>query len=180
MNYQTIEEVYAANNAIREKFKQAVAGVPAEKAHIRPNADQWSVAQLVEHVAIVNEGMGKICAKLLSKAEADGRTSDGSVKISANFVEQANASVDQKLQAPEMVRPGEEPSISSAIERLDAAAGFFSELRPKFESIDGTAPGFPHPYFGDLSAQEWLVLAGGHEARHLAQIRRLAAELDQV
>jgi uncharacterized damage-inducible protein DinB len=180
MNYQTIDEVYAANNAIREKFKQAVAAVPAEKAQIRPSADQWSVAQLVEHVAIVNEGMGKICAKLLSKAESDGRTSDGSVRISANFVEKASASVDQKLQAPEMVRPADEPSISEAMDRLDAAARFLSDLRPKFEAIDGTAPGFPHPYFGDLSAQEWLVLAGGHEARHLTQIRRLAAELDHM
>lgn len=180
MNYQTIEEVYAANNAIREKFKQTVTAIPAEKAQARPNADQWSVAQLVEHVAIVNEGMGKICAKLLSKAEAAGRTSDGSVKISSNFVEQANASVDQKLQAPEMVRPGDEPSIADAIARLDAAASFYEELRSRFARFDGTEPKFPHPYFGDLCAQEWLVLSGGHEARHLAQIRRLAAELDQM
>jgi hypothetical protein len=79
-----------------------------------------------------------------------------------------------------MVWPADSPSISDSIERLDAAARFFDDLRPKFESVDGTAPGFPHPYFGDLSAQEWLVLAGGHEARHLAQIRRLAAELDQM
>ena len=180
MNYQTIEEVYAANRAIREKFKQAVAAVPAEKTQIRPNADQWSVAQLVEHVAIVNEGMGKICAKLLSKAEAADRTSDGSVRISASFTEKANAAVDQKLEAPEMVRPGEQPSIAEAIARLDAAANFYEELFSKFKNFDGTEPRFPHPYFGDLSAQEWLVLSGGHEARHLAQIRRLAAELDRM
>jgi uncharacterized damage-inducible protein DinB len=80
MNYRTIEEVYGANAAIREKLKATLASIPDEAVNRQPDADRWSVAQLVEHVAIVNEGMGKICAKLLSKAEADGRTSDGSVK----------------------------------------------------------------------------------------------------
>ena len=32
---------------------------------------------------------------------------------------------------------------------------------------------FPHPFFGELSATEWLVLLGGHEARHTAQIERI-------
>lgn len=180
MNYQTIEEVYAANRAIREKLKQTIAGLPDEVTHARPDADRWSVAQLVEHIAIVNQGMGRICAKLLSKAEAAGRTSDGRVTISANFAEKATASVDQKLQAPEMVHPGETPSVAEVLARLDASEKFFDELRAKFETIDGTDPKFPHPYFGDLSAQEWLVLAGGHEARHIGQIRRLATELEQV
>ena len=46
-----------------------------------------------------------------------------------------------------------------------------NELRPLFEEFDGDTAKFPHPYFGDLSAVEWLVLLGGHEERHLKQIQ---------
>jgi hypothetical protein len=35
---------------------------------------------------------------------------------------------------------------------------------------------FPHPFFGELSAIEWLCLIGGHEQRHLKQIKRVMAE----
>jgi hypothetical protein len=43
---------------------------------------------------------------------------------------------------------------------------------PQFEASSGEAT-FPHPYFGEMTAVEWLILAGGHEKRHTDQIRRL-------
>jgi len=48
-----------------------------------------------------------------------------------------------------------------------------------FETNDGNQNKFPHPYFGDLSAIEWLVLIGGHEVRHLRQIKGMIANAGQ-
>jgi hypothetical protein len=122
---------------------------------------------------MVDEGIVRICSKLLSKAEADGLPNDGSVSISAAFMQNTAKAVEEKLKAPDIVEPRAGNTIKDSIANLEINDAVLKELRQKFESIDGTEHKFPHPYFGDLSAQEWLVLRGGHEMRHIRQIVRM-------
>lgn len=174
MEYKTVEDIYAANASIREKFKGSVAALTEEQLNAHPpGINEWSVAQIVEHVAIVNGGALRICSKLLGKAEAAGKTNDGSVFISPEFVEAASSAVGQKLEAPEMVLPTNNLPIADSLAKLDELQGHYDQLKEKFETVDGVDAKFPHPYFGDLSAQEWLLLSGAHEIRHLKQIRRV-------
>jgi hypothetical protein len=76
-----------------------------------------------------------------------------------------------------MVRPINNIPIAESIAKLDELQGQYAEMKAKFETVDGVEAKFPHPYFGDLSAQEWLVLSGAHEIRHLKQIRRVLAAI---
>lgn len=177
MEYKTVDDVYAANIAIREKFKQSFASLTEEQIGARPDGEEWSVAQIVEHVAVVNGGALRICSKLLGKSEAAGQTNDGSVSISNEFLLAGSIASDQKLQAPEMVRPVNNVPIADSVAKLDEQQAQYTELKEKFVTVDGVKAKFPHPYFGDLSAQEWLVLSGAHEIRHLKQIRRVLAAL---
>ena len=177
MNYTSIQEVYAANDAIRDKFKQVVRSLPADKLHARPEGEKWSIAEIIEHVSMVNDGVVRICGKLLSKAEADGRLSNGTFSISNEFIESATGSIDVKLEAPEIVHPVGGASVEDSFGKLDTNHAALSALREKFEKFDGCDPKFPHPYFGNLSAQEWLTLSGGHELRHLRQIKRVIEKL---
>ena len=73
MEYKTVDDVYAANTAIREKFKASFASLSEDQLNAKPEGEAWSVAQIVEHVAIVNGGALRICAKLLGKGEAAGK-----------------------------------------------------------------------------------------------------------
>jgi hypothetical protein len=173
MEYKTVDDVYAANTAVREKFKQSFASLSEEQLNAKPEGEGWSVAQIVEHVAVVNGGALRICAKLLGKGEEAGKSNDGSVFISPEFIEAGSSAVGQKLEAPEMVRPINNVPISDSVAKLDEQQALYAELKGKFETVDGVEAKFPHPYFGDLSAQEWLVLSGAHEIRHLKQIRRV-------
>ena len=178
MEYKTVDDVYAANAAIREKFKQAFASLSDEQLNAHPAGEAWSVAEIVEHVAIVNGGTLRICTKLLGKGEADGKPNDGSVFISPEFVEAASSAVGQKLEAPETVRPVNSVPIADSLAKLDELQSHYAALKTKFETIDGIDAKFPHPYFGDMSAQEWLLLSGAHEVRHLKQIRRVLEAID--
>lgn len=177
MYYATLDEAYAANDAVRAKLKETVAALSEEKLDARPYGEKWSVKQIVEHVAIVGDGVLRICSKLLSKAEQAGRPANG-FAMSASFLEKASGSADTKLEAPEMVHPAAGASLADSLAKLDATTDALRNLREKFEKFDGTEPKFPHPYFGDLSAQEWFVLGGAHEGRHLRQIRRILEKLD--
>lgn len=176
MQYQTIAEIYDANDAIRNKLISVVTGLSDDQVMSAAEDEKWSLAQIVEHVAIVNGGMIRICAKLLGKAEADGKLSDGSIDLS-NFLAKAAEAGDRKLEAPDMVRPSGERSIAESLAVLEQNQNMFRDLQPLFEKFDGNANKFPHPFFGDLSALEWLVLAGGHEARHLGQIKRILQKM---
>jgi hypothetical protein len=151
--------------------------MPPEKTSVLPDGERWTIAQVLEHVAMVDEGTVKICAKLLKKAQEAGQTYDGQVVISDKFLQKGAEIATMKVEAPSFVQPSAGKSVTESLAKLDETAESLNEMRPLFESVDGTAFKFPHPFFGDITAQEWLALKGGHEMRHLKQIQRLLEKI---
>ena len=175
MTYETIEDIYTANTKVRERLKSLIESLTPEQATAAREGEEWTVAEIVEHIAIVDESTLKICAKLLKKAEAAGQSADPGVIISDGFMSKSREIAVMKVEAPDFVKPTGERSIADSITKLDENAERAVELRAKFETVDGTSFKFPHPFFGDITAQEWLALKGGHELRHIKQIERLLA-----
>jgi hypothetical protein len=175
MQIENIEDAYTANAYIKGKLTATVEKLSDEQASRSSDAAVWSAQHLVEHIAIVDEGILRICDKLLSKAEADGLTGDGSCKLSNEFKTKTAQAADEKLTAPEFVHPTGSPTIAESLAKLNENDQNFQALKERFEKFDGSTHKFPHPLFGDISAHEWLVLRGGHAARHIRQIEaRLA------
>jgi uncharacterized damage-inducible protein DinB len=172
MNYQTIEEIFAANDRIRERLLETVREISDEQAAALPDGEKWTIAEIVEHISIVADGMAKISAKLLKEAQAAAGRSNGAALISENFSQKLAASADVKLEAPEMVRPTGKQTIAESLEKLEESRQRLYQLRPLFETVDCSGRSFKHPFFGDLTAHEWLALVGGHEFRHLQQIKK--------
>lgn len=179
MKYQSVDDAYNANEAIRSKLKETVSSFTREQLDALPEGEKWTIRQIVEHVSLVNEGVVRVCAKLLSKAESANRLSNGEFVVSNSFVEKGVEVVDVKLEAPEFVHPVHGASIEDSFSKLDASMELAASLREKFQKFDGTEAKFPHPFFGDLSAHEWLVLSGAHEARHLKQIMNIIEKIAQ-
>jgi len=177
MKYRTLDEAYAANDSVRSKLKETVAPLSEAQLNACPEDEKWSIKQIVEHLAMVNDGAVRICTRLLSKAEEAGRPANG-FQVGEDFVEKGKGVTGVKLEAPEIVHPVSGASLADSFAKLDTSTEAMRMLREKFEKFDGNEPKFPHPYFGDLSAQEWFVLSGAHEARHVAQIRRILKKLD--
>lgn len=177
MSEKTIADIYADNDRIRQRLSETVGGLSDEHASPAIEGEKWTIAQIVEHVSIVESGIIRICAKLLRKAEAEGNSSDGSVKISDAFVGRSGEIATMKLEAPEIVHPSGEKTIAESLAKMEENRLAFEELMPAFEAFDSSENKFPHPFFGDLSAAEWLVLSGGHKARHIKQIRRILEKM---
>lgn len=177
MIYQNISDMYAAEEKVRRDLKALVEGLPDDVTRALPDGEKWTVAQIVEHISMVDEGGGRICSRLLSKSQADGKSSDGTARISGGFVEKATASAETKLEAPDVVQPRTGRSISESLAVMDRNGGKFRELQPLFEGVDDTGNKFPHPYFGEMTATEWFAVKIAHEARHTRQI---AALIDRI
>ncbi len=179
MRYESIADIYSANQKIRGRFLSVVNAVTADEATALPEGENWPIQQIVEHVAIVNNGMNRICSKLIGAAKQTGETSDGSFVISSSFQERLDLLATRKAEAPERVRPTGEIPIDASLTKLAEASDAFESMRADMESTKLTGHTFPHPYFGDLTASEWLVLYGLHEARHTQQIERLLEKIRQ-
>lgn len=177
MNYQNISEIYDANDKIRTKLKETVSSLTEEQANFLPEGEKWTVANLVEHISMVENGIARISAKLLGEAQVAGGKTKGEAKISESFLEKAAWGRTQKFEAPERVHPSGRLTIAESLAKLDENRLQLEELRPLFESVECSDFKFPHPAFGDMSAHEWLALIGGHELRHMQQIKKILSQI---
>ena len=175
MDFYSISDIYVENDRVRAELKRVLAGITDEAANLLADGEKWTVAQVVEHISIVDEGASKICAKLLGKGETSVSAAAGSEKpkVSGSFLKHYSTINDVKLEAPDRVQPTGAVSISDSLARMDANRARLNELQPRFETNNEGTATFPQPYFGEMSAVEWLILIGGHEARHTEQIRKL-------
>jgi uncharacterized damage-inducible protein DinB len=180
MNFSTIDEVYAANDAMRAKLLEQLDGITAEQEELLTEKGDWTLSKIVEHVAMVERSMLMIITKLLGKAKEAGLPSDGTVKLSPGFVEGATRAGEEglKFDAPEVVQPKGGQPVADSIAMMKESRAHLKQIRGLFDESDGTAFAFPHPAFGDMTAIDWLVLVGGHESRHTKQIAQILARKD--
>jgi len=179
MRYADMDAIFTANAEIRERFLHLLSGVSDHEADIAPDGEKWSIKQVVEHVAMVDQGVVRICGKLISEAKEVGKMSNGTISISAEFQSAVETLGKEKLEAPTQVQPKGETAIPAALQQLKDNENALESMRDDLNTYDLAEPKFPHPYFGGLTAVEWLILAGGHKMRHARQIEDLLSKIRQ-
>ncbi len=177
MKFETIADIYSANENARKNLNAVIDGISDEEAAVLPEGEKWTIGQIVEHLSMVDFGISRICAKLLEGAKAAGKPSDGTVNLSSDFREKLAAVGSVKVEAPERVQPTGTVSITEALDRMKANRPAIDAMRYDLEKYDLSEPKFPHPYFGEITAAEWLIVAGGHEQRHAAQIEKILVKI---
>ncbi|MEP7270065.1 MAG: DinB family protein [Acidobacteriota bacterium] len=173
MTFRSVAEVLEIIGGTHTELVQEVEGLADEQLHFRPSDDCWTIAEIVEHVAIVQEGMGKITSKLVREAEAAGKQASPDrtfEPVSTGFVPSRSS---LRLQAPSNVRPVGGIPIPTSLDKLRIDYDRIREMRPRIEAVDIGAFTFPHPAFGALTGYQWLGLLGVHENRHIEQIREI-------
>lgn len=177
MNYTTIAEIYDANHNVRQAFREFAESISADEANAVIDGELWTLAALIEHVSIVESGISRIAARLVAAAKEAGKPSDGSFTMSDAFATRSREQAGAKFEAPERVKPTGGISVAESLSNLEASTAGFAALKDDLESYDVAGYTFPHPYFGDLTPAEWLLLLGSHEARHLKQGQLMLAKL---
>jgi len=172
MEFESIEQIFADNDRTHDNLKSVVADVSDETAAALVDGEKWTISQLVEHIA----PSSTVCYKLLSQARDAEMPASGTVAVSSDFKTRSADLGRKKVEAPERVRPTGNFSIVESLARMEENRSRLREIQPMFENYDGNAAKFPHPILGEMSAVEWLVMKGGHEARHTKQIERILAK----
>lgn len=176
------KQLIAQNNEAQDALIETVGSLGPETVRTVVDGEKWSIGQIVEHIAIVEEGIGRLCSSLLKKARDEGSQTTDGVELSDRFVEATQASLTKKLAAPETVHPSGDPaavSIAASIERLNESGRRIAKLEPLFEQFNSTSHTFPHPHWGKMTAGEWLSILGAHKYRHIAQIQNALGKMQK-
>ncbi len=176
MIYHTIADILAANEQAQARFIAAVSNLAEAQANFRPDENQWTMAEIVEHVSIVNDGFLRLTHKLLKEAESSPSPSRADLNLGHTSLDENGAQRGQ-FQAPERVHPKGGVSVEDSLAKMNAALAGFAEVKSRLEAVDLSEQMFPHPALGPLNAYQWLILLGEHEDRHRGQIERLKASV---
>lgn len=176
MTYNNLAEIFETMDETRARLYDRLEKTEGAGELKRASADTWTVAEVVEHLAIFEERMSKLFNITLTKAEAGGmRRAEGQPFRPVSLDHVAERSRQEKYTAPEIVRPSGAAPLADSIARLRRSREAINALRPRMEELDLASMTYPHPAFGPLDVYQWLVMIGLHEDRHLRQIEAILA-----
>lgn len=164
----------------RRELLQSFDGVPGERLCRRANSSGWSVAEILEHLRMVESGVARMITKRVAKAREEGLGDEKSTSSVMPSFEPFAAKLESgTLRSPAMVQPRADVDISEALEGLESSR---EALRAAVVSADGLSLGeikHTHIVLGELDLYQWLIFVGQHEARHRQQIERTLQSLPQ-
>lgn len=169
-----IREISEYLEAQRRALRLAVDAVPAAARARRPAPDAWSVAQVIEHLGLVETAVAGMFARTLAEARAKGLGAEqatGPVVTTLDVAVVADRT--RRIEAAESGQPREGLDAEAAWARLDSVR---HATLTALHDADGLALGevtVPHRLLGTLDLYQWMVFLGAHEARHAGQIRAL-------
>jgi uncharacterized damage-inducible protein DinB len=167
---------------IREKlscaqtaFFRAADSVPAEQWNTKPKADEWSAAELVAHLVMVERaiigGADRITQKKPKPIPFLKRFHYPMWLVESRIIRRKSPiPLDHTLLNTKEEMLGE---LRAARERTLA---FLEETSKR----DLSAYCWPHAFLGMLNVYEWFEMIASHEIRHTKQMRELAARLPKA
>jgi len=157
--------------ATRDRLAEALAGLSQAQWNFRHHPDRWSIAECMEHIAIIEERVQDIVGQM---AAAPADSADRDVKQTDAFILVAVPMRHPRFNAPARVAPVGGRTGAEAFEH-------FLKCRVRSADLLQSAPNLrghvvPHPVFGPWDGYEWILAAGGHSARHTGQILEIRSD----
>ena len=157
----------------RKELLQSFEGVAGDRLCRRTSDEGWSVAEILDHLRMVEAGVARLITKRVGQAREAGLGEEKSTdSVLPTFEPHRSKLASAVLQSPATVLPRANIDISEAVEGLE---GSREALRAAAVSANGLSIGeikHTHPVLGELDLYQWLVFVGEHEGRHRKQIER--------
>jgi hypothetical protein len=157
----------------RRELLQSFEGVDGDRLCRRAAPDRWSVAEILEHLRMVESGVARLITKRVGQAKEAGLGEEKSTAPVLPSFDRYSAILEKEvMQSPATVLPRANIDISDALEGLESSR---EALRAAVVSATGLSLGeikHTHQILGELDLYQWLIFVGHHEGRHKKQIER--------
>ena len=149
----------------REGLISAVSGLSEAQENFKPDPDAWSIANIVEHLAIVEDLVAWRLSQLRSAPDV---SQEATFKGSDTLLLEKVVDRSKKIKAPERAQPTGQ-QLTHSLGRLSASHSRIVEF-VQSAPADFRGHIMLHPVFGGLDGHQWLVALAGHCERHTRQV----------
>jgi hypothetical protein len=175
--HHDVSAIIACLDEAREQLRLAIEAVPPGSRALRPGPERWSVAEIVEHLALVETQYTSMIVDSIRGLPADRPVTESVREPLPERLEALMANRSARRPAPEAFLP---TGVS-----FDAAWAMASDARSRLRTFLVASSALPlheavydHPRFGMLNACQWVEFVAAHERRHVAQVKEHGAGAD--
>lgn len=173
MPRKRIEKILGGLDSARRRLMAEVEGVHEPDFTTKPSEQDWSVSQVIEHLARVDEAVAKgVIAVTSGRIRIERKPSDRFRYLawSTGAYRYVRIRVKGATDLPNAPRAEQLARIASTRVKLLAAIDAGERLGLWSHSLR-------HPIFGPMPMAEMLAFVAEHEERHRLQIVRIKAKL---
>ena len=155
----------------RAALLAAVDRVAAPDRERRPAPDRWSVAEILEHLATVEQSVAKLIAT--RGREPLPAQDEAVVPLDEARIARLRGR-ERRIDVPDRMRPNGSMSTAAAIEALGASRALLLDAVKNADPVALAQRSYVHPIVGRIVLRDWIAFVAHHEARHADQIHEIA------
>jgi hypothetical protein len=172
-----LQEIVDQITGERIALLEATKGLSEPQADWRPPGSDWSISDILHHLALTEDANMKLCFMMLKQAQEQSIPPDPSPEASVlDALDGFAGTIQTKVKAPERVAPRSQVRAEESLARLSASRERLLEAVDQLARYDLSQLVWPHPFLGRINLYQWLLMAGRHESRHTDQIARIKGD----
>jgi hypothetical protein len=174
-NSLTTEEIITASRHLavaRGYLVESVSTLSAAQWNFRPDNDTWSIADILEHLVLIEGRVHAIIGNMVNSPEAEPGHKESEMD---GFIINEVPKRSFKVKAPVPVCPVSRWTGPEALELFIASREQTMQLLAA-PLLRGRVR--PHPIFGPWDGYQWLLAVASHTMRHAGQICEVKAHPD--
>jgi uncharacterized damage-inducible protein DinB len=174
----TVADLELAHGYLAETAKgvsQAIQDLNEEQWTWKPSPDRWSIAEILEHLALLEESFERSIVPRLREAApaASGRNvAKGDARVRTLVPDR---SAGGSVKSPPHITPTGAWAPAESLDRYRRGRGRTAEFLQSSKDELRTRV-MEHPGLGPLDGYQWILFLAAHSVRHTRQILELKAD----
>ena len=166
-----MKKVLQRLDSVHQKLLDVVSRLGPNFYSQRPAEGEWSVAEIVHHLCLVEE-------RVIKELEGAIARPPPRVGLFRRLIPTSIVSSRLiRVKAPKAVKPLDAPAKEIGIQNLDRARSALKTLCATHGDDRFRQLVFKHPFLGDIDGVATVSFVGYHEQRHYKQIREVLRKL---
>lgn len=167
-------EVVVALELAQQDMLNVLDAIPVSQRDAMPARGGWTITAIVEHLAIIEDGAGRLLSNLIKQVKDTPETETDAIEPTLEHFQLWNPT--RRIEAPDFVRPKGELSLMTRSHVSPLARARMIERFQASGCALGTVT-YPHPVLGPLTGYQWALVTAQHQRRHLLQIAAVSSSL---
>ena len=161
-----MEKVFAKLDATHRRLMEMITPVDEERFKRRPSPAEWSIAEIVHHLFLVEQRVLKGLEEELSNPPVRVRLLQRLMPVSLLV-----GSRVVRVKAPKTVEPQDPPPKEEIIANYESVRRSLKEFSTAHGPERMKQLAMKHPFLGTFDGVTAIAFVGHHERRHFKQIK---------